>query len=175
VGYSALFALARDSIDSLARYLELIYGSLAVSPPHSQAFEFVIMKRRDCSTAEMRMGMGKWDLPSVILILTSVFSTIFVNSSKLILPSRSLSASIIVLSTIYSNVSQTLKSHTLLPSLPPPSIPSSPSPKPSTPHPTQEKARHTCCNCISFKLLPTIIFNTINNSPLLIYPSRSIS
>lgn len=39
--------------------------------------------------------------PKVMLIETSVFSTIFVNSSKLILPSRSVSASIMVLSTIY--------------------------------------------------------------------------
>jgi len=36
-----------------------------------------------------------------MLIETSVFSTIFVNSSKLILPSRSRSASMMVLSTIY--------------------------------------------------------------------------
>lgn len=36
-----------------------------------------------------------------MLIETSVFSTIFVNSSKLIFPSRSVSASMIVLSTIY--------------------------------------------------------------------------
>lgn len=40
------------------------------------------------------------DVPKVMLMLTSVFSTILVNSSKLIFPSRSRSASIIVLSTI---------------------------------------------------------------------------
>lgn len=40
-----------------------------------------------------------------MLIDTSVFSTILQNSSKLILPSRSSSASIIVLSTIYRCVS----------------------------------------------------------------------
>jgi hypothetical protein len=39
-----------------------------------------------------------------MLIETSVFSTILVNSSKLILPSRSRSASIMVLSTIYVHV-----------------------------------------------------------------------
>ena len=39
-----------------------------------------------------------------MLIETSVFSTILVNSSKLILPSRSRSASIMVLSTIYIDV-----------------------------------------------------------------------
>ena len=45
---------------------------------------------------------GLENLPNVILIETSVFSTIFVNSSKLIFPSRSVSASMIVLSTIFS-------------------------------------------------------------------------
>lgn len=69
---------------------------------------------------------------NVILILTSVFSTILVNSSKLILPSRSLSASMIVLSTI-------------------------------------------CCSYTSFRLLPTIIFSTMNSSPFEMYPSRSMS
>jgi len=39
-----------------------------------------------------------------MLIETSVFSTILVNSSKLILPSRSRSASIMVLSTIYVHI-----------------------------------------------------------------------
>lgn len=38
--------------------------------------------------------------PSVMLMETSVFSTIFLNSSKLIFPSRSRSASMMVLSTI---------------------------------------------------------------------------
>lgn len=32
-----------------------------------------------------------------------------------------------------------------------------------------------CCNCWSFKLLPTIIFNTKNSSPFEMRPSRSIS
>ena len=45
----------------------------------------------------------KNDSPKVMLMLTSVFSTIFVNSSKLIFPSRSRSASMIVLSTICCN------------------------------------------------------------------------
>ena len=40
-----------------------------------------------------------------MLIDTSVFSTILVNSSKLILPSRSKSASMMVLSTIYRGIS----------------------------------------------------------------------
>jgi hypothetical protein len=42
----------------------------------------------------------KCNIPKVMLIDTSVFSTIFVNSSKLILPSWSRSASMMVLSTI---------------------------------------------------------------------------
>lgn len=33
----------------------------------------------------------------------------------------------------------------------------------------------SCCNCKSVKLLPTIIFNTVNNSPFVMYPSSSIS
>ena len=58
------------------------------------------------SWASQGLGIGAFSsedlflLPSVMLIETSVFSTIFVNSSKLIFPSRSLSASMIVLSTI---------------------------------------------------------------------------
>lgn len=40
------------------------------------------------------------NLPRVMLMLTSVFSTMRVNSSKLILPSLSISASMMVLSTI---------------------------------------------------------------------------
>ena len=52
----------------------------------------------------------------------TVFDTIALNSSKLSFPSPSLSASMIVLSTI-------------------------------------------CCNCASFKLFPTIILSTRNNSP----------
>lgn len=32
-----------------------------------------------------------------------------------------------------------------------------------------------CCNCWSFKLFPTIIFNTKNSSPFEISPSRSMS
>ena len=43
------------------------------------------------------------NIPMVRLTETSVFSTIFVNSSKEILPSRSRSASMIVLSTIYDS------------------------------------------------------------------------
>ena len=50
------------------------------------------------------LGEGKILVPKVILMEMSVFSTIFVNSSKLILPSRSVSASMIVLSTILPHV-----------------------------------------------------------------------
>ena len=39
----------------------------------------------------------------------------------------------------------------------------------------RDRVQHTCCSCWSFKLLPTIIFSTMNSSPLLIYPSLSMS
>lgn len=94
-----------------------------------------------------------------MLIDTSVFSTIFVNSSKLILPSPSRSASMIVLSTICV-CCQPFRYH----------------PNPPLHHTSllgmalqgfPLLAGRTCCNWPSFRLLPTIIFNTTNNSPLL--------
>ena len=61
----------------------------------------------------------------MLMLTTSVISTILVDYSKLVLPSLSKSASMMVLSTI-------------------------------------------CYSCWSLRLLPTIIFSTMNSSPLLI-------
>ena len=69
------------------------------------------MDRREDLKRVVDLVMQRWlesftqlemrnNIPRVILIETSVFSTILVNSSKLILPSLSLSASMMVLSTI---------------------------------------------------------------------------
>lgn len=91
---------------------ELIYHSI-ISTPYFILYTWWAAHEPKLGHSENRfeiMGETSWlliwhdarkILPNVILIETSVFSTIFVNSSKLIFPSRSWSASIIVLSTIY--------------------------------------------------------------------------
>lgn len=61
----------------------------------------------------VRKAAQNWS--KVMLMETSVFSTILVNSSKLILPSRSKSASIMVLSTICAGVSRVCLHCTLFP------------------------------------------------------------
>lgn len=82
----------------------------------------------------------------------TVFETIMANSSKLSLPSPSLSASMIVLSTICCSWwSYDISQYSILGIL------------------------HSDISFRTFKLLPTIIFNTKNSSPLEMKPSRSIS
>lgn len=75
---------------------EKLASSLKVSNQIRAVARMATMRLESCRS----VGLKEGDIPSVMLIETSVFSTIFVNSSKLILPSRSRSASIIVLSTI---------------------------------------------------------------------------